>query len=234
MKIHEAPNLNYIWSELIIEELIRNGVNLFCIAPGSRSAPLTVAAARHPKARTVIHYDERGLAFYALGYASVTRRPVALICTSGTAAANFFPAIIETSKKKLPLILLTADRPPELRETGALQTIDQIKMYGNYVRWFVDLPVPDPQIKPETLLTTIDQAVFRSQDPLPGPVHLNCMFREPLAPNATGFDARIYLESIDHWLKGNHIYTAYTKGNARTDFSHEKRLLSILNTTERG
>ena len=237
MKIIEAPNLNYAWAELIIEELIRNGVDLFCIAPGSRSAPLVAAAARHPKARTVIHYDERGLAFYALGHVSVTRRPAALICTSGTAAANFFPAIIETSKKKLPLILLTADRPPELRETGAHQTIDQVKLYGNYVRWFVDLPAPDLQIKPETLLTTIDQAVFRAKDPMsgpPGPVHLNCMFREPLAPDKIDFNAPAYLESIDRWLKGDHVYTTYTTGNPRADFSQDQRLLSILNNTARG
>ncbi len=234
MKIIEAPNLNYAWAELIIEELTRNGVDLFCIAPGSRSAPLVAAAARHLKARTVIHYDERGLAFYALGHVSITRRPAALICTSGTAAANFFPAVIETSKKKLPLILLTADRPPELRETGAHQTIDQVKLYGNYVRWFVDLPAPDLQIKPETLLTTIDQAVFCAKDPMPGPVHLNCMFREPLAPDKIDFNVRTYLEPIDRWLKGDHVYTSYTTGNTRADFSQDQRLLSILNNTVRG
>ncbi|MCX6580862.1 MAG: 2-succinyl-5-enolpyruvyl-6-hydroxy-3-cyclohexene-1-carboxylic-acid synthase [Candidatus Aminicenantes bacterium] len=237
MKIIEAPNLNYAWAELIVEELTRNGVDLFCIAPGSRSAPLVAAAARHPKARTVIHYDERGLAFYALGHVSVTRRPAALICTSGTAAANFFPAIIETSKKKLPLILLTADRPPELRETGAHQTIDQVKLYGNYVRWFVDLPAPDLQISPGMLLTTIDQAVFRAKDPMsgpPGPVHLNCMFREPLAPDKMDFNAPAYLESIDRWLKGDHVYTTYTTGNPRADFSQDQRLLSILNNAARG
>lgn len=234
MKIHEAPNLNYAWAELIIEELIRNGVNLFCIAPGSRSAPLVAAVAHHPKARTVIHYDERGLAFYALGHISITRKPAVLICTSGTAAANFFPAVIETSKKKLPLILLTADRPPELRETGAHQTIDQVKLYGNYVRWFMDLPAPDLQIKPETLLTTIDQAVFRSKDPMPGPVHLNCMFREPLAPDKTGFNACAFLEPIDCWLKNDHVYTSYTKGNTRSDFSHDQQLLSIFKSASRG
>ena len=234
MSIKESPNLNYAWAALMVEELTRNGVEYFCIAPGSRSSPLTAAAARHPKVKTVVHYDERGLAFYALGLVSVTKLPAVLICTSGTAAANFFPAVIETSKKKLPLILLTADRPPELRDTGALQTIDQVKLYGDYVRWFTDLPAPDTQIKPAFLLTTMDQAVFRSKDPMPGPVHINCMFREPLAPVETGFDAEKYVKPVEHWLNVNNVYTEYTPGTVRMDFSGDKRLVSILNETKRG
>src|SRR5205814_8177483 len=107
----------------------------FCIAPGSRSSPLTVPAAQHKKVKTLVHFDERGLAFHALGYASATKKPVVLICTSGTAAANFFPAVIEASKKKVPLIVLTADRPPELRATGAVQTIDQANLFGKYAKF---------------------------------------------------------------------------------------------------
>ena len=148
MKLVEAANINQLWGQLIAEELIRNGVDYFCISPGSRSSPLTASVALNPKSQSFIHFDERGVAFHALGYVSATRKPCAVICTSGTAVANFFPAIIETSKKKLPLIVLTADRPPELRAAGADQTIDQVNIFGNYVRWFVDLPCPTTEIKP--------------------------------------------------------------------------------------
>ena len=105
-------NINYCWGSLIVEELARLGADYFCIAPGSRSSPLTVSAGQNKRIKTFVHFDERGLAFHALGYASVSKKPVVLICTSGTAAANFFPAIVEASKKKVPLIVLTADRPP--------------------------------------------------------------------------------------------------------------------------
>ena len=155
-------NINFLWSSLIVEELIRNGVDYFCLAPGSRSSPLAVAVAENPKAKSFIHFDERGLGFYALGMTSATKQPCAIITTSGTAVANLFPSIIEASKKKLPLIILTADRPPELRFTGANQTIDQVKIFGDYVRFFFDLPTPTEDIRPEFVLTTIDQAVARA------------------------------------------------------------------------
>lgn len=233
MEIIKAPNVNYAWAGLLVEELVRNGVNSFFIAPGSRSSPLTAMAAKHPGVRTVVHYDERGLAFFALGYVSVTKHPAVLICSSGTAVANFLPAVVEASKKKLPLIVLTADRPPELQNTGALQTIDQVKIYGDYVRWDTTLPTPDEQIGPGFILTTADSAVFRAKEPMGGPVHLNCMFREPLAPDATGFDARAYLKPVHHWLKGSDVYTRYTTGVNRTDMSLDE-VVSILDNTRRG
>ncbi len=239
-RLEDSANLNYLWANLIIEELVRCGVTCFCIAPGSRSAPLTVAAAQHSKTETVIHFDERGLGFYALGRVSATKQPVALICSSGTAAANFLPAIIETSKKKLPLIVLTADRPPELRHTGALQTIDQVKLYGNYTRWFTDLPAPDMHIKPEVLLTTVDQAVFLAKHPMGGPVHLNCMFREPLAPEgidevtAPHFTAQSYLHSVAHWQKSTQPYTQYTTGDTHSQFSSTSPVVEILTHSQRG
>lgn len=206
-----CSNINHLWSSLLIEELVRSGVEYFCIAPGSRSAPLTVAAARHPKARTFIHYDERGLAFHALGYASAHKKPVALICTSGTAGANFYPAIIEASKKKVPLIVLTADRPPELRFTGAVQTIDQAGLFGKYVKFFFDLPCPDVKIKPEFVLTTVDQAVYQAVRNPSGVVHLNCMFRDPLAPIKTGENFKKYLQGINAWIKRSEPYTRYSQ-----------------------
>ncbi|MCA9407814.1 MAG: 2-succinyl-5-enolpyruvyl-6-hydroxy-3-cyclohexene-1-carboxylate synthase, partial [Candidatus Omnitrophica bacterium] len=153
------PNLNLLWATLIVEELIRNGVDYFCISPGSRSAPLTIAIAQNKKTVSLIHCDERGSAFHALGYSAATGKPCAVVTTSGSALGNLFPAVIEASKKKVPLILLTADRPPELRFTGANQTIDQVKFFGEYVRWSFDLPTPTKDIPPQFLLTTCDQLV---------------------------------------------------------------------------
>ena len=183
MTTPEPSGINQIWADLLVEELIRAGVGLFCIAPGSRSAPLALAVAAHPRAQCVMHYDERGTAFCALGYGRATRRPAAWITTSGTAVANGMPAVVEASMDAVPMLLVTSDRPPELRATGANQTIDQVKIFGNYVRWQFDLPTPDPAIDPAVVLTTADQAVYRATRMPAGPVHLNVMYREPLFSN---------------------------------------------------
>lgn len=210
MNIITAPNLNYLWSLLIVEELTRQGVDYFCISPGSRSSPLTMAVGYNPNTKAFVHFDERGTAFHALGYVSATKKPAVLIATSGTAVANMFPAIIEASKKKLPLIVLTADRPPELRNTGANQTIDQIKIFGDYVRFFFDMPTPTEEIRPEFVLTTIDQAVARAKGELPGPVHINVMLREPLSPAKTQLNTEHYLRSIPTWLAQSEPFTQYS------------------------
>jgi len=209
MAITASPNINYLWANLMIEELVRNGVESFFISSGSRSSPLTLAVATHPKAKAMIHFDERGSAYRALGTISATKKPCVVITTSGTAAANVFPAVIEASKKKVPLIILTADRPPELRWTGAHQTIDQQKIYGDYVRWFFDMPCPTEEIAPEFVLTTIDQAIARSQGNLKGPVHINCMYREPLAPVNSQTDFTSYIKSIQNWQANNSVYTKH-------------------------
>ena len=164
-------------AHLIIAELVRCGVDEYIIAPGFRSAPLALAAISHPGTHCTIHFDERGSAFFALGYGRATRKPCVWLTTSGTAAANGLPAIVEASMERVPMICLTADRPPELRDTGANQTIDQVHLFGRYPRWFVDLPAPVSEQEGAYIRTTIDQAVHRA---CTGPVHLNCMFREPL------------------------------------------------------
>ena len=205
--IADAPNLNALWAELIIEELIRNGVDCFVISPGSRSAPLTVAAARNPRAKTVVHYDERGAAFFALGVAKALGGPCALICTSGTAVANYFPAIVEASMSYVPLVVLTADRPPELQNAGANQTINQTHIYGPYVRHFAAMPCPDAQIPLEFVLTTVDHAVFAARRSPPGPVHVNCAFREPLATD--GEPGKRCADSIRSWADSNSPYTTH-------------------------
>ena len=175
----KAALWNTLWGELIIEELIRCGLKLFCISPGSRSTPLTVAAARHPEVEINLIYDERAAAYYALGYSRGSETPGVLICTSGTAAANYLPAIVEASVEQIPMIVLTADRPPELQQTGANQSINQNQLFGSHVRWFFDPGCPGPEFPASTLFSCIDQAVHLSRYPLPGPVHLNLPFREP-------------------------------------------------------
>ncbi len=201
--------VNQVWAALVVEELIRNGVDFFCLAPGSRSTPLTMAVAQHPKARSVMHFDERGTAFCALGYGRATGRPAAWITTSGTALANGFPAIVEAATDGVPMLLLTADRPPEQRHTGANQTIDQVKLFGDYVGWFFDLPTPTTAIDPAMVLTTVDQAVYRALRAPQGPVHLNCMFREPLAPPLEGDDDQPYVDALAAWHQEARPYTRY-------------------------
>jgi 2-succinyl-5-enolpyruvyl-6-hydroxy-3-cyclohexene-1-carboxylate synthase len=174
--------MNQLWGYIIVEELIRNGVDYFVISPGSRSTPLTVAVAQNLQAKKIICLDERAAGFHAIGYARATGNPAVLICTSGTAAANYLPAVIEASIDNIPLIILASDRPPELRQTGANQTINQVNLYGDYPTWQFDLPCPTVEINPNVVLTTIDLAVSKARQAPGGVVHLNCMFREPLAP----------------------------------------------------
>jgi len=234
MNIDNIQNINYLWSELIMEELFRNGIKYICISPGSRSTPLTLAAAKHKELVKKIHFDERGLAFYALGIASATGEPVVIVSTSGTAVANFFPALIEASKKKLPLIFITADRPPELRKSGSLQTIDQPGIFGKYVRWETDLPVPDKKIRPEFILTTVDQAIFMARNPLPGPVHINCMFRKPLEPIKSK-DVHEYTIPIDErWKNSRSPFTTYFKKEEKIKEKIVKKLTDIIEKTGSG
>ena len=179
------PNVNYLWSRLLLRELHLAGAESFCISPGSRSTPLAMAAAELPEAKRFVHFDERALAFYALGRAKVSGRPSVLICTSGSAAANYAPAVAEAAQSRTPLVLLTADRPPELLDCGANQAIDQNRLFGTYPRWFCNLPCPplgEFHHLAHWLRSTADQALYRAMCAPAGPVHLNAMFREPLAP----------------------------------------------------
>jgi 2-succinyl-5-enolpyruvyl-6-hydroxy-3-cyclohexene-1-carboxylate synthase len=165
----------------LVDELVRSGVRHFCVCPGSRSTPLALAIARHASARLWMHLDERAAGFFALGMAKASREPVALVCTSGTAAANFMPAVVEAFYARIPLVVLTADRPHELRDAGAPQTIDQIDLFGKHAKWFVDLAEPDTT--PEMLRyvrTVAGRAAALARRGPAGPVHLNCPFREPL------------------------------------------------------
>jgi 2-succinyl-5-enolpyruvyl-6-hydroxy-3-cyclohexene-1-carboxylate synthase len=182
-----------LWSSVIIEELIRQGAGFFCISPGSRSTPLTVAVARNPKARWKMFPDERSAGFFALGHARATGKPAVLICTSGTAVANYYPAVVEASTDFKPMLIISADRPFELLECGANQTIRQDNMFGNYTRWNMQLPVPSKETPLKSLLSTIEYALAKTLGSPAGPVHLNQPFREPLEPETPDLN--------DPWLK---------------------------------
>ena len=170
-----------------VAELARSGVRHVCVCPGSRSTPLAMSLAQHPDIKVWMHLDERSAAYFGLGLARALREPVGLLATSGTAAANFFPAIVEAFFARVPLVVLTADRPHELRDCGAPQTIDQLRLYGEHVKWFFDLPEPDggPTTEQVRLVRTIAARAVSSAVAEPaGPVHLNWPFREPLLPGA--------------------------------------------------
>lgn len=176
-------NTNTIWASILAETLKRLGLTTAIICPGSRSTPLTIAFAQQQQIDTIPVLDERSAAFFALGIARSTKRPVVLLCTSGTAGANFYPAVIEAKESRVPLLVLTADRPPELRDCHSGQTIDQLRLYGNYPNWQAELAVPSLDIGMLNYLRqTIVHAWERSLFPIPGVVHLNIPFRDPLAP----------------------------------------------------
>ena len=227
------PNINTAWGSLIIDECVRLGINYFCLAPGSRSSPLTIAVARHKKAKTMIHIDERGLAFHAVGYVTASKKPAVLIATSGTAVANFLPAIIEASKKKIPLVVMTADRPPELRQTGSVQTIDQVGIFGKYALWQCDMPCPDLAINPAMVLTTIDQAIYQAKRHQ-GVVHINCMFRDPLTPEDKKVKWGDYFKSIRLWEESNKPYTEYVTAFENIRIPETKRLAMRINNIKNG
>jgi 2-succinyl-5-enolpyruvyl-6-hydroxy-3-cyclohexene-1-carboxylate synthase len=169
-----------------VDELVRSGVRHFCVCPGSRSTPLALTIARHPAAKLWMHLDERSAAFFGLGLAKTLREPVALVCTSGTAATNFMPAVVEAFCARIPLVVLTADRPHELRDVGAPQTIDQINLFGTHAKWFVDLAEPDAEPGMLRYVRTVAaRAVALARRGPAGPVHINCPYREPLLPDAT-------------------------------------------------
>jgi 2-succinyl-5-enolpyruvyl-6-hydroxy-3-cyclohexene-1-carboxylate synthase len=168
-----------------VDELARCGLRHACTSPGSRSAPLVLSLTREPRIRSTSHLDERCAGFFALGVAKATGVPAALACTSGTAAANYVPAVIEAHEARVPLLVLTADRPPELRDVGAGQTIDQLKLYGSAAKWFADVDAaPATPERLRWIRQLACRAFWTAVSDRPGPVHLNFSLREPLVLDA--------------------------------------------------
>src|SRR5882762_1826812 len=159
-------NTNSLWCSVLVETLARSGLTHAVISPGSRSTALAFGFAAHPGIEAIPVLDERSAAFFALGLARRQRRPVALVCTSGTAGANYFPAVIEARESGVPLLMITADRPPEMRECSSGQTIDQLKLFGNYPRWQHELAVPEATLPMLGYLRqTVAHAFARSLQP---------------------------------------------------------------------
>ena len=186
----DRTNRNTALASAMVEELARCGVRHAVIAPGSRSTPLALALWRQKGLEAHVIVDERSGGFFALGAAQATRTPVAIVCTSGTAAANLHPAVCEADESAVPLIVLTADRPPELRGIGAGQTIDQLKLYGDAVRWFCELGNHDADDAGLMHFRSVACRAFwtAAGDPRPGPIHLNVPWRDPLGPESQPAD----------------------------------------------
>jgi 2-succinyl-5-enolpyruvyl-6-hydroxy-3-cyclohexene-1-carboxylate synthase len=182
-----ALNPAVVFARVFVDELVRNGLDHAVLAPGSRSAPLAMALATEDRLRLHVRIDERSAAFLALGLGKAGGSPAAVLCTSGTAAANFHPAVLEAHEARVPLLVLTADRPPELRGTGANQTVDQIKLYGDAVRWFCEVGAPHGVANDywRSLACRAWAEAAGLVGRPPGPVHLNLAFREPLVPDGT-------------------------------------------------
>ncbi|MFB6254096.1 MAG: 2-succinyl-5-enolpyruvyl-6-hydroxy-3-cyclohexene-1-carboxylic-acid synthase [Halobacteriaceae archaeon] len=178
------PNPATVWANIFVEEVAKHGIHSVCIAPGSRSTPLTLAFSNHADIQVYSHLDERSAAYFALGRSKYTGLPTPVVCTSGTAGANMYPAVIEASNGNVPLLFCTADRPPELHDSGANQTINQTNLYGDHVRWFKGLSEPSlSDNKLKSFRTTVAQAISQAINPPPGPVHLNFPFPKPFEPH---------------------------------------------------
>jgi 2-succinyl-5-enolpyruvyl-6-hydroxy-3-cyclohexene-1-carboxylate synthase len=211
----------------VVAELIFSGVTDVVVSPGSRSTPMAMIMAEHPDLKVHIHVDERSAAFFALGIAKSLNKPVAILCTSGTAAANYFPAIVEARYARVPLIVLTADRPHELREVGAPQAIDQIHLYGKHVKWFSEMALPE---KSDEIIryarTVCARAVAIATSAPTGPVHLNFPFREPLIPK---LDEELF--ELNERPNG---YIKVQNGDLTLSDEHFQEIAEKLNKTNKG
>ncbi len=218
-----------VWVGAFVDELVRSGVHHVVLCPGSRSAPLALVLARRTDVRLWVQVDERSAGFFALGMAKAQRAPVALVCTSGTAAANFLPAVVEAHLSRVPLLLLTADRPPELRDNGAPQAIDQIRLYGGYAKWFADVALPDAAPAMLRYIRTVaGRAVGTALAAPAGPVHLNLPFREPLV--------QAVLDASEHeeLRTQNSAYIAVRDNRRGVDAATLAHLRAVLQPGRRG
>lgn len=228
----QLENPNIAWAQLFVQALAQSGLTAVCIAPGSRSTPLTLAFEAQPEIEVYLHLDERSAGFFALGMAIASDKPVALVCTSGTAVANFLPAIIEANMSQVPLLILTADRPHELRHSGANQTIDQVKIFGDQVLWSVDLPIPQkdaPEVALRNLQALAHRAYATAVGLRQGPVHLNFPFRKPLEPEDS-----IRYSVISNRLPVTDYRLPITNGFVSLTEQQMANLVSLIQNRQRG
>jgi 2-succinyl-5-enolpyruvyl-6-hydroxy-3-cyclohexene-1-carboxylate synthase len=234
----KSPNKGMAFAEALVGELSLAGIEHACISPGSRSALLAIAAKSVPSLNCWIHIDERAGSFFGLGLAKATKKPVVLICTSGTAAANFMPAVVEAHYSNAPLVVLTADRPPEHKDWGAGQTIDQTRLYGTHVRWFVEAATPESRGE---MLRYARQLAARAAasafGPPAGPVHLNLPFREPLDLTLVDDELLRGLEKDDPTAalgRGGRPFLSVRKESAHLRREDVGRLADIIVTHPKG
>ncbi len=242
-------NGNSLWASVLIETWVRCGLTTAVVCPGSRSTPLTIALAQHPQVEAIPVLDERSGAFLALGRSRMAGRPVVLVCTSGTAGANFFPAVIEARESGVPLIVVTADRPPELRDCSAGQAIDQIRLFGAYPVAQAELALPEPSWDLLTYLRQTAVRFWQRSLAAPGPVHLNVPLRDPLPPLPDPAQAGAIAALRDRWDQSdffqglaspNGAEVAAAGAEARSPFLHPPSpaaiapILGQWQATERG
>lgn len=222
-------NINIVWSMLIIEELLKNKIDNFFVSPGNRNVPLIFALSSSSKAVKSSCIDERASACRALGYARATGKPGVLVCTSGTALSNYYPAVIEAYRDEVPMIIISADRPLELINSDANQTINQKNIYGDFCRQFLDLPNPCTNYPVKALLSKVDHLVHD----LKGPAHINCPFREPLTPDPQAPTLPDdYIKEVKGFLGNKNPYTAYCSTLSRSVDLAE--VTEIISNTRRG
>jgi 2-succinyl-5-enolpyruvyl-6-hydroxy-3-cyclohexene-1-carboxylate synthase len=216
------------YTAAFVAELVQTGVTDAVVSPGSRSTPMAMVMAEHPGLNVHIHVDERSAAFFALGIAKASGKPVAILCTSGTAAANYFPAVAEANISRIPLIVITSDRPHELRDVGAPQAIDQIHLYGHHVKWFAEMAVPENSDEMLHYVRSVcGRAAATALQAPSGPVHLNFPFREPLIP-------RINDENVFQLKERPRRYVNVRNGSLTIDKNDLREIAASLNEHEKG
>ena len=233
--IMDPTNRNTALGSALVEELARSGVRRAVVSPGSRSTPLAVALWREPTIKVEVIVDERSAGFFALGTALATRVPAVILCTSGSAAANLHPSVVEADEAGVPMIVLTADRPPELRDIGAGQTIDQLKFYGDAVRWFCEVGTHEADDEGLLHFRSVGCRAYASAigDPRPGPVHLNVPWREPLAPVPIDGDV-IAADPLALEGRGDAPLTAIAPSRPRADEALLDRIAERIEGEPRG
>lgn len=226
-------NINIFHATLIVEELTKCGVELAVISPGSRSTPLAIACARNSALRKHVIVDERAAAFFAAGYARYSQKPAVLICTSGTAVANYLPALTECNHDGIPVIVLSADRPVELLDNSANQSIDQKNLLRSQLNWFFEINMSDRDLPPKTVISAADYAWFRSMLYKRGPVQINCQFREPLAPVVA--DHRIQKDRLpDRFNRGESPFTSFSASSGALSNRQVEKLIELFKNNAKG